>query len=331
MRRLLLSAVTSLLAVSTLLAQAPGEPDFAALESETLRHFQALVRMDTSDPPGVEKPAADYVKQVLETRGHSGRGLRAPTRTGPTSSRGLKGSGRKRPLLILGHLDTVNVDPKKWTHPPFSADRDGGYIYGRGTVDDKDNLTAALMVMLLLKRANVPLDRDVIFLAESGEEGATQDRHRVRDPTSTSRHRRGVLLRGGRRRHPSGRRRALRADADHGEDAERDRSDRARRRRPRLGAAADQRDRASVEGGGGAWPNGSRRSISTTPRRAYFKRLADDLAAGARAALPRRDQRRCEADGRSRRLAARATSRVTRRCCGPRSRRTSSRAATATT
>ena len=52
--------------------------------------------------------------------------------------------------------------------------RDGGYVYGRGTVDDKDNLTAALMAMLLLKRANVPLDRDVIFLAESGEEGTTR-------------------------------------------------------------------------------------------------------------------------------------------------------------
>ena len=49
--------------------------------------------------------------------------------------------------------------------------RDGGYVYGRGTVDDKDNLAAALMTMVLLKRQAVPLDRDVIFLAESGEEG----------------------------------------------------------------------------------------------------------------------------------------------------------------
>jgi acetylornithine deacetylase/succinyl-diaminopimelate desuccinylase-like protein len=83
----------------------------------------------------------------------------------------LKGSGRKRPLLIMGHLDTVSIDEKKWSFPPFGATRDGGYIYGRGTVDDKDNATAALMVMLTLKRLNVPLDRDVIFLAEAGEEG----------------------------------------------------------------------------------------------------------------------------------------------------------------
>jgi acetylornithine deacetylase/succinyl-diaminopimelate desuccinylase-like protein len=74
----------------------------------------------------------------------------------------------------MAHTDVVNVDPAKWTHPPFGAVRDGGWVYGRGTVDDKDNVVAALMVMLELKRRNVPLDRDVIFLAESGEEGSTR-------------------------------------------------------------------------------------------------------------------------------------------------------------
>ncbi len=86
----------------------------------------------------------------------------------------LKGTGRRRPLLLMAHTDVVNVDPKKWTHPPFSATRAGGYVYGRGTVDDKDNVVAALMAMLTLKRMNVPLDRDVIFLAEAGEEGTTR-------------------------------------------------------------------------------------------------------------------------------------------------------------
>jgi acetylornithine deacetylase/succinyl-diaminopimelate desuccinylase-like protein len=74
----------------------------------------------------------------------------------------------------MGHTDVVNVDPKKWTFPPFGATRDGGYVYARGAVDDKDNVAACLMVMLLLKRLNVPLDRDVIFMAESGEEGSVQ-------------------------------------------------------------------------------------------------------------------------------------------------------------
>ncbi|MCX6610091.1 MAG: M20/M25/M40 family metallo-hydrolase, partial [Acidobacteria bacterium] len=61
---------------------------------------------------------------------------------------------------------------KKWTHGPFSANREGGYIYGRGTVDDKDNLVAAMMSIILIKRQKLALDRDVIFMAEAGEEGA---------------------------------------------------------------------------------------------------------------------------------------------------------------
>jgi len=66
----------------------------------------------------------------------------------------------------------VTIDPKKWVdHGPFSADLAGGYVYGRGTVDDKDNLVASLMLVLMLKRSNAALDRDVIFLTESGEEG----------------------------------------------------------------------------------------------------------------------------------------------------------------
>jgi len=173
MRPLALTLLTLTALASAPLAQAPAEPDWPAVEAETLRHFQALVQFDTSDPPGNEKPAADYVKSVLEREGIPVEVFALEAHR-PNIVARLKGNGRKRPLLIMGHTDVVNVDAKKWTHPPFGAVRDGGYIYGRGTVDDKDNLTAALMVMVLLKRANVPLDRDVIFLAESGEEGTTR-------------------------------------------------------------------------------------------------------------------------------------------------------------
>ena len=143
------------------------------IEAETLRHYQTLVRLDTADPPGNEKPAADYLKQVLEAEGIPVDVVSLePNR--PNVIARLKGSGKKRPILIMGHTDVVNVDPKKWTHPPFGATLADGYVYGRGTVDDKDNVTAGLMVMLMLKRQNVPFDREVIFLAEAGEEGSTR-------------------------------------------------------------------------------------------------------------------------------------------------------------
>ncbi|MDZ7639716.1 MAG: M20/M25/M40 family metallo-hydrolase [Bryobacterales bacterium] len=148
--------------------------DWAAADAETLKHFQALVRMDTSDPPGNEVPAVEYLKQVLEAEGFEVKVFTKWPRR-PNLVVRLKGSGKKRPVLMMAHTDTVNVDPKKWVnHGPFSADLAGGHIYGRGTVDDKDNLTASLMAMLLLKRSGVKLDRDVIFLAESGEEGNTR-------------------------------------------------------------------------------------------------------------------------------------------------------------
>lgn len=152
-------------------AASAGAQGNAAIEAETLQHFQALVRIDTSSPPGNETRAVEYLKQVFEKEGIPYQVFAKDQSRANIVAR-IKGNGKKRPILILGHTDVVTVDPAKWTHPPFGAARDGGYVYGRGTVDDKDNLVAGLMMMLQLKRQNFPLDRDVILLAEAGEEGA---------------------------------------------------------------------------------------------------------------------------------------------------------------
>jgi acetylornithine deacetylase/succinyl-diaminopimelate desuccinylase-like protein len=164
-----------MLLLTALLLAAPAvgsaEPDWDALEPEILEHFLALIRMDTTDPPGREEEAAAYLVQVLEAEGVPVQ-VFATEPHRPNVVARLEGNGSKRPVLIMAHTDTVNVDPDKWQHGPFSGAREGGYIYGRGTLDDKDNVTAGLMIMLTLKRLNVPLDRDVIFLAEAGEEGA---------------------------------------------------------------------------------------------------------------------------------------------------------------
>ena len=147
-------------------------PDWAKINSETLRHFQALVQIDSTNPPGNETHLADYAKKVLEAEGIPVTlAAKDPARANVIAR--LKGNGSKRPLLIMGHSDTVKVDPAKWVFPPFSARLDGGFIYGRGTLDDKSDLAAALMTMLLLKRQGTPLDRDVIFVSEVGEEAST--------------------------------------------------------------------------------------------------------------------------------------------------------------
>ena len=138
-------------------------------KAETLRHFRALVQIDTSNPPGNETRAVDYLKQVLEAEGIATKTFASePSRANLVAR--LKGNGSKRPILLMAHTDVVGVQRAKWPVDPFGAVLKDGYVWGRGTSDDKDKLTADLMVMLLLKRSGVALDRDVIFLAEAGEE-----------------------------------------------------------------------------------------------------------------------------------------------------------------
>jgi acetylornithine deacetylase/succinyl-diaminopimelate desuccinylase-like protein len=172
--RIVLTVLIVLIVRAPGVIRGQGRGELSRFEADTLQHFQALVRLDTSNPPGNERIAADYLVAAFKAAGIDVQTFaRAPNRMNVVVR--LKGNGRKRPLLLMGHTDVVTVDPAKWkTHGPFSADREGGYIYGRGTVDNKSSVVAGLMTLLELKRRKVPLDRDVIFLAEAGEEGTQQ-------------------------------------------------------------------------------------------------------------------------------------------------------------
>ena len=172
MRHRIIAASMAFSFAAVALAQTPQQPDWTKLEPEIMQRFQDVLRLDTSNPPGNEHIVADYLKALFDKEGIPAQVFSLDPNRSNVVAR-LKGNGKKKPLLIMGHSDVVTVDAKKWTFPPFSATRDHGWVYARGTVDDKDNLTGALMTMLLLKRMNVPLDRDVIFLSESGEEGAS--------------------------------------------------------------------------------------------------------------------------------------------------------------
>ena len=149
-------------------AQGPAI-DWNPLQGEILRHFRTLVQIDTSNPPGNEVKAVEYLQKILAAEGIPSRTLALdPNR--PNLVARLKGNGSKRPLLLLAHTDVVGVQRDKWPMDPFGAVLRDGYVWGRGTTDDKDNLAANLMVFLMVKRSGLPLDRDLIFLAESGEE-----------------------------------------------------------------------------------------------------------------------------------------------------------------
>ena len=138
-------------------------------QAETVHFLVDLVRIDTQDPPGDESKVAHYLEGVLKSEGIESEILEPVPGRASIVAR-LKGNGKKRPLLLMGHEDVVPVDRSHWTVDPFAASERDGVIYGRGASDDKAMVAANLEVFLQLKRMKVPLDRDVIFLSEASEE-----------------------------------------------------------------------------------------------------------------------------------------------------------------
>jgi len=147
-----------------------GAIDWRKVDPEILRHFTALLRLNTTNPPGNETRAAEYLRDVLTREGIDAKLLALDPARANLVAR-LPGNGSARPIAILGHTDVVGVERSRWTLDPFAAELRNGYIYARGAIDDKEIVTAGLMVMLMLHRAHIQLNRDVIFVAEAGEEG----------------------------------------------------------------------------------------------------------------------------------------------------------------
>lgn len=146
--------------------------DWTAATEEALRHFKALLRIDTTNPPGNERPAADYLAGVLKEAGVEHQILESePTRASLVAR--LRGSGKKGALLLNGHLDVVPVDRDRWKHDPFAAVEADGCIWGRGAIDMKNMVAMSLMSIVLLKRTGAMLDRDIIFAAVADEEAGS--------------------------------------------------------------------------------------------------------------------------------------------------------------
>ena len=168
-----LAATLSILTPGLLVArpqQKNAAPDFVAARDEAVKILSGYIRVDTTNPPGNETKGAEYLKAILDGEGIASEIFELEPGRGNLVAR-LKGSGKKRPLLLMGHIDVVGVERDKWSVDPFGAVIKDGYIYGRGADDDKGMTSACLEVFLLLHRLKIPLDRDVILLAEAGEEG----------------------------------------------------------------------------------------------------------------------------------------------------------------
>ncbi len=143
--------------------------DWQAAGEEAVSILSQLIQIDTTDPPGNETRAAEFLHDILEREGIASDILEALPGRGNLIAR-LPGTGEAAPLLLLCHTDVVYADPAGWTHPPFSGAIADGYVWGRGALDMKGLTVMELMTMLLCKRHNLRLQRDLIFLAVADEE-----------------------------------------------------------------------------------------------------------------------------------------------------------------
>jgi acetylornithine deacetylase/succinyl-diaminopimelate desuccinylase-like protein len=158
--------------LAALALSAPGAHASGKLAERAKEYLADLVRLDTTNPPGNETAAAEYLKSVAGRWGIPSELLGAdPSRLNFVAR--LPGSGKARPLLLMAHTDVVPADSAQWTAEPFGAEIRDGYLYGRGAVDDKSLLAAHLAVLVELKARRVPLRRDVILLAEADEEAGS--------------------------------------------------------------------------------------------------------------------------------------------------------------
>ncbi len=143
--------------------------NWSQVRDEGVGYLRDLVKINTTNPPGNEIAACEFLAGVLKHEGIDSTMLEAQPGRGNLVAR-LKGDGRAAPLLLMVHVDVVPAEPESWTHPPFGGEIADGYLYGRGTLDTKELAAMELMVMLLLKRNGVSLARDIIFMANADEE-----------------------------------------------------------------------------------------------------------------------------------------------------------------
>ena len=158
---------------------APGIPvspspvgDTSALAKEAQAWLAELIRINTTNPPGNEQAAAKYVAGILVKEGITPETLEiTPGRSAVVARlRSSMMADPSKSLLLVAHMDVVGVEKSRWTVDPFGAVIKDGYLYGRGAIDDKGMLAANLAAFIALKRANLHLTRDVIFLATADEE-----------------------------------------------------------------------------------------------------------------------------------------------------------------
>lgn len=200
--RLTARALLSLaLVLSPRLARAQdSQPDFEDLGMEAAERLGEYIRVRTANPPGNETAGARWLQQVLAREGIRSEIFESSPGRGNLYAR-LPGTGAKRPIVLLSHIDVVPATDSAWQVPPWSGEVRFGAVWGRGALDMKGTAVVELMTLIALKRRGVPLSRDVILVANADEEsGSTGAEWFVREKGGLLRNAEYLLNEGGHNR-----------------------------------------------------------------------------------------------------------------------------------
>jgi acetylornithine deacetylase/succinyl-diaminopimelate desuccinylase-like protein len=156
-----------------LLAAAAPPPEYKKL---TYDIYKELIEINTSYSTGATTPAAQAVAKRLRAEGFPAADIAV---VGAADHKmnvvvRYRGTGKKKPLLLLAHIDVVEAKPSDWTFDPFKLTEKDGYYYGRGTIDDKAQAAIWVSNLIRYKRENWKPDRDLIVALTADEEGGGQ-------------------------------------------------------------------------------------------------------------------------------------------------------------
>lgn len=173
MRAVLFACVVHLAALPLLNAQQTLTP-YQRLGRDILRE---LVQTNTEYSIGSTTKAAQALAARFRAAGFPASDIEV---VGPDTGRDSKdknlvvryrGAGKRRPILLIGHLDVVEARPSDWARDPFTLIEENGYFYGRGTLDMKDGDASWVAALLRMKQEGVVPDGDYVLALTAGEEG----------------------------------------------------------------------------------------------------------------------------------------------------------------
>lgn len=163
--------VGTILLLAALTARAHGAEtlNWQALEDEAVTLLSRYVQIDTTNPPGNELKAAEFLKAIFDKEGIENRVIESAPGRANFYAR-LRGSGSKKALVLMHHMDVVPAESRLWKEAAFSGLVKDGAVWGRGAIDNKGGGVLGLMTVLALKRQNAALKGDVIVLGTADEE-----------------------------------------------------------------------------------------------------------------------------------------------------------------